>query len=123
MASGAYTHTHTHTHTHTLADESDYKKPGMPACGRRAWFNNDGPLSTCNKKLSGPSREALDVCGQFIGKLQRNSVSTTQDIYVIRGLHTPLLERPAIEALQLLTVPNGIQTDDIVRSFQDYSLA
>ena len=34
MASGAYTH----THTHTLADESDYKKPGAPACGRRAWF-------------------------------------------------------------------------------------
>ena len=29
---------HTHTHTHTLADESDYKKPGAPATGRRAWF-------------------------------------------------------------------------------------
>ena len=28
MASGAYTHTH--THMHTLADESDYKKPGVP---------------------------------------------------------------------------------------------
>ena len=79
--------------------------------------NNDGPLSTCNKKLSGPSREALDVCGQFTGKLQRNSVSTTQDIYIIRGLHTPLLGRPAIEALQLLTVLNGIQTDDIVKEF------
>ena len=38
MASGAYTHTH--THTHTLADESDYKKPGAPAAGRHAWFNN-----------------------------------------------------------------------------------
>ena len=37
MASGVYTHTHihTHTHTHTLADESDYKKPGAPATGRR----------------------------------------------------------------------------------------
>ena len=45
MASGAYTHTHTHTqthtHTHTLADESDYKKPGAPAAGRRAWFKNN----------------------------------------------------------------------------------
>ena len=39
--------------------------------------NKDGPLSTCNKKLSSPSREVLDVCGQFIGKLHRNSVSTT----------------------------------------------
>ena len=25
-------------HTHPLADESDYKKPGVPACGRLAWF-------------------------------------------------------------------------------------
>ena len=25
---------------HTLADESDYKKPGALACGRRAWFKN-----------------------------------------------------------------------------------
>ena len=44
MASGAYTHAYTHTHTHararTLTDESDYKKPGAPACGRRAWFKN-----------------------------------------------------------------------------------
>ena len=79
--------------------------------------NKDGPLSTCNKKLSGPSRGALDVCSQFTGQLQRNSVSTTQDIYVIRGLHTPLLGRPAIEALQLLRILNGIQIDDIFKKF------
>ena len=42
MASGAYTHAHTHAHTraHAIADKSDYKKPGAPACGRRAWFKN-----------------------------------------------------------------------------------
>ena len=35
MASGMYTHAY--THTHTLADESDYKKPGVrqPAAGAR----------------------------------------------------------------------------------------
>ena len=47
----------------------------------------------------------------------RNSISTTQDIYMIRGLHTPLLGRPAIEAQQLLTILNGIQIDDIVKKF------
>ena len=47
----------------------------------------------------------------------RNSISTTQDIYTIRGLHTPLLGRPAIEAQQLLTILNGIQIDDIVKKF------
>ena len=50
----------------------------------------NGPLSTCSKQLSGPSRKTLGVCGQFTGQLQRNSASTTQEIYVIRGLHTPL---------------------------------
>ena len=38
-----------------------------------------GPLSTCNKQLSGPSREALDVCGQFQGQIQKSSMSTTQE--------------------------------------------
>ena len=38
--------------------------------------NTDGPLSTCTKQLSGPSREALDVCGQFTGQLQRNKVKS-----------------------------------------------
>jgi len=77
----------------------------------------DGPLSTCNKQLNGPSRETLDVCGQFQGQLQRSSVSTTQEIHVIHGLHTPLLGKPAIEALQLLTFLNGIKLDDIISKF------
>ena len=89
----------------TVISDADYNK------------ETDGPLSTCNKQLSGPSREALDVCGQFTRQLQRNSTSTTQEIYVIRGLHTPLLGKPAIEALQLLTFLNGIKLDDIIRQF------
>ena len=32
-------------------------------------------------------------------------------------LHTPLLGKPAIEALQLLTFLNGIKLDDIIRKF------
>ena len=36
---------------------------------------------------------------------------------VIRGLHTPLLGKPAIEALQLLTFLNGIKLDDIIKQF------
>jgi len=89
----------------TVISDADYNK------------ETDGPLSTCNKQLSGQSREALDVCGQFTGQLQRNSVSTTQEIYVIRGLHTPLLGKPAIEALQLLTFLNGIKLNDIIKKF------
>jgi len=57
----------------SLISDADYNK------------ETDGPLSTYNKQWSGPSQEALKVCGQFTWKLQRNSVSTTQEIYVIRG--------------------------------------
>ena len=56
MASGAYTHaythTHAHTHTHTLADESDYKKPGAPATGRRAWFKKIDTTGMYEQTLS-----------------------------------------------------------------------
>ena len=89
----------------TVISDADYNK------------GTDGPLSTCSKQLSGPSREALDVCGQFTRQLQRNSVSTTQEIYVIHGLHTPLLGKPAIKALQLLTFLNRIKLDDIIKQF------
>ena len=49
-------------------------------------------LSPSSKQLTGPSYEALDVCGQFTGQLQRNTMQTMQDVYVVRGLHEPLLE-------------------------------
>ena len=50
-------------------------------------------------------------------KSRRNSISTTKDIYCIHGLHTLLLGKPVIEALQLLIFLNGIQIDDIIKRF------
>ncbi len=56
---------------------------------------------------SGDSTEwsqQTSVCGKFQGSLQRNITKTKQDIYVVRGLQKPLLGRPAIEALRVVTI-------------------
>ena len=40
-----------------------------------------------------------------------------QDIYVVRGLHKPLLGRPVIEALNIVAFVNGIQVQDIMKHY------
>ena len=55
-------------------------------------------------KLTGPGQQPLDVCGVFEAQIQSHEKATTQNVYVIRGLKTPLLGRPAIEALSLVSV-------------------
>ena len=52
--------------------------------------------------MLGPARQKLKVLGQFQGTLSNGHTSTTQSIYVIRGLMNCLLGLPAIVALQLL---------------------
>ena len=89
----------------TVISQSDYNA------------EKDGPLSPPSKQLTGPSHEALDVCGQFTGQLQRNTMLTMQDVYVVKGLHKPLLGRPAIEALKIVAFMNGIQFQEVIKRF------
>ena len=91
----------------TVISHSDYSE------------ESDGPLSPPSKRLSDPSQEALDVCGQFNGQLKRNTLQTRQGIYVVRGLHKPLLGRPAIKALNIVAFVNGIQVHDIMKQFSN----
>ena len=58
-------------------------------------------LSTPKKTLHGPSRQPLNCIGEFQGKFGFNDRSTTQPVYVIKGLKSNLLGLPAITALQL----------------------
>ena len=87
----------------TVISQSDYNE------------EKDGPLSPPSKQLTGPSHEALDVRGQFSGQFQRNTLQTTQDVYMVRGLHKPLLGRPAIEALNVVALVNGVQLQDVMK--------
>ena len=82
--------------------------------------DRDGPLTQVNEPLNGPSRQRLDVRGRFRGTLKWKDNETKQDIYVVRGLQTPLLGQPAIEALGVDTlVENLHQEEDVVAQFPD----
>ncbi len=54
------------------------------------------------KALYGPTCHSLQVLGQFTGTLKHQQLSSSQPIFVVRGLKTNLLGLPAITSLQLL---------------------
>lgn len=64
----------------------------------------DGALEKMTRKLSGPVGNQLQVLGKISGYIKRGGEHTIQDIYVVRGLTRPLLGKPAIEALQVVTL-------------------
>ncbi len=61
-----------------------------------------GSLLRPRRTLRGPSRHILPVKGQFTAKLSKDSQVIEQELFVVKGLHKPLLGRPAIEALGLV---------------------
>ena len=69
-------------------------------------------LTKPSKKLHGPARQALDVLGQFTATLRHDGHSTTQIIYVVRGLGSNLLGLPAISELHLLRAVDSTETSD-----------
>ena len=46
----------------------------------------DGELLSSSVPLKGPTDENLEVCGQFVGNLSRNGISSQQTIYVVQNL-------------------------------------
>jgi len=82
----------------TVITEKLYKKLQSPQ------------LQKCAKSLVGPSKEVLNVQGQFKGTLAHGNNSAEQDIYVVKGLRKPLIGRPAITALQLVSRVNTIDS-------------
>ena len=68
-------------------------------------------ISPPKKSLYGPSRQPLDCIGQFSGKFYCKGKTTTQPVYVIRGLKSNLLGLPAITALKLAIRVNTTTTE------------
>ena len=71
------------------------------------------PLNPSDKKLYGPGLKKLEVKGKFRGSLSLNRKVIHQDVYVVKDLRIPLLGRPAIEALNLLSRVQVDRVDDI----------
>ena len=59
-------------------------------------------LSKPSKTLHGPAKQSLNVLGQFTETLSHRENSSSQTIYVIRGLKANFLGLPAITSLQLV---------------------
>ena len=70
-------------------------------------------ISPPKKSLYGPSRQPLDCIGQFSGKFYYKGKTTTQPVYVIRGLKSNLLGLPAITALKLGIRVNTTTTEPV----------
>ena len=74
----------------TVIPETVYTRIGSPL------------LRPLDKTLKGPSNGRLESRGRFVGYLQKDKVTTEQQIYVVKNLHKPLLGRPAIRDLNLV---------------------
>jgi len=68
-------------------------------------------LQTTSRRLQGPGKTQLEVCGQFTGTLKKDTQVVEEEIYVVKDLHMPLLGLPAITSLNLVTKICGIQLD------------
>ncbi|KAJ7996477.1 hypothetical protein DPEC_G00237470 [Dallia pectoralis] len=60
-------------------------------------------LARSTRPLFGPGGNVLSVLGVARETLRRGKKTATEDIYVVKDLHTALLGRPAIEQLQLVS--------------------
>ena len=74
-------------------------------------FRELGPrkLYPSSRILKGPNSQPLGVIGKFPGTLCHRNRRTTQEIFVIKNLAKPLLGRPAIEQLQLISLVDTIE--------------
>ena len=71
---------------------------------------HDGQLKSAERSLTGAGQQPLDVQGQFTGHLRYNDLETEQKIFVVQGLSKPLLGRPVIEALAIVSMVEPIMT-------------
>ena len=59
-------------------------------------------LYPAQKRLHGPNNQELPVRGCLKATLAYRNATVVEEVYVVPGLHTPLLGRPAIESLGLI---------------------
>ena len=67
-------------------------------------------LKPSTRNLKGPSKQELQVCGQFTCSMHLDKETTKQEVYVVKGLDLALVGLPAIETLSLITKVHTIST-------------
>ena len=76
-------------------------------------------LTPPEKILYGPSRQPLQVIGQFIGEISYKGKSINHPVFVVAGLKTNLLGLPAITSLNLAARINNLHAlkDEVLDQF------
>lgn len=76
-------------------------------------------LQASERELKGPGNSPLETKGRFIGTLLKGN-KMVEEVYVIQGLHKPLLDRPAIESLNILARTGtivGSASQSVIKNF------
>lgn len=80
---------------------------------------SDVVLKPTHSKLIAAGQGVLNVIGKFNTDLIANNKMIQTDIFVIKNLEEPLLGKPAIEALGLLTRMNTMNKSLTIQDYQD----
>ena len=89
----------------TVVSEQTHERAGGP------------PLTPSDRTLRGPDTHVLPVLGQFAATLKKGSQKADEKVYVVEGLNKPLLGRPAIEELGLLSRINAVRDLSPIKQF------
>ena len=78
-------------------------------------------LYPAQKRLHGPNNQELPVRKCLKATLAYKNATVVEEVYVAPGLHTPLLGRPAIESLGMITrvASIGLTRDQILLQYPD----
>ena len=74
-------------------------------------------LAKSTRPLFGPGGNVLSVLGVATETLRSGKKTATEDIYVVKDLHTALLGRPAIEQLQLVCRVDNVTMESVKQQY------
>ncbi|KAL1432308.1 hypothetical protein MTO96_013627 [Rhipicephalus appendiculatus] len=66
-------------------------------------------LQPARRRLQGPDGKSLAICGMAAMNMTFAGANSREDVYVLHGLRTPLLGKPAIEKLGVLPQVNVVK--------------
>ena len=67
---------------------------------------------------TGAGSQPLQVCGKFEANLQYKARSSKQTVYIVSALSKALLEKPAIESLNLVTRVDSVDKDSCKATYK-----
>ena len=76
--------------------------------------NRDGALLKPKKLLKGPNQVSLSVRGCFTASLEKDDLKSEEQIYVVDGLSKPLVGKPAIVSLKLLSTLQALSVEESI---------